>query len=366
MIKLALFSDAFYDANKSKRKDEMYEKSGLMPARKLVYVLFLITTLSFLQSCKKPPAELTATLRHQYTETPIIASLLTSDSRHAIILDAKQQLTIWDNDSLNVIRQWSPESLPENSQYLAYSASKERLLVASDKIISVWNYLTGTLVGTLDLTPHLGDAEIESLLFTNNTSKFVIGTSSGSIIFADIGNNTFRQNQAHSGEVRLLRLSKNGQTLYSGGNDGKVVQWDLFNLKVKESIETPFRITSLVLSSESNKVFVSDALDEQFVWDPTQNRVVFELDYWQQYRWFRHGIFINNNEYLLTSSPKTELFLWDLVNNQEILYWYAESHSMGSTVSDMALTPDNQLLTLTSDGVLQKWDYQALLRAEAN
>ncbi len=319
----------------------------------------VVLSCLWLAACTSELPSIDAVKRVQLSNELVLQGKLSKDGKSSYLLSKGPVFSQWQNQSQEPVLQINAQNLLPNTRRFTLSQDEKRLLTADARTVLLWQLPEAAVLGSLDLTSHLGDASITSMLFISN-NYFVIGASDGTLLFADINNNLFRRNGSHDGEVVHLQLTQNKDYLLSGGNDGQVIMTDLGTLLVRSKFELPFRITSLQLSANNQWVFVSDALNQNFIWDPWRNKKILELDYWQQYKWFRHSRFIAGNRYLLTTSPKTELSLWDMQTGKETAMWQAESQGFGSTVNDLVVL-DNQLLTLSSDAVLQWWDLAPLL-----
>ncbi|XOV80790.1 MAG: WD40 repeat domain-containing protein [Aestuariibacter sp.] len=327
---------------------------------KRIYILWLsLVAVSGLIACQPELPTLQASNRIQLSDSPVVAAKLSSDGQFSYLLLANNHLQKWQNNDASLIREW--QALDDDSLHLAISEDASHVITANQKALTLWFADATTPLGNLDLTMQLGDANITAVDFWQSPSVFLIGTSAGTIFVADIHNSTYRAMQQHGGEVTKFARFNDTQYLLSGGNDGLAILWDMRQFQLKEKVDTPFRITSLTVSSDSGLTFISDALEKQLLWQPVKNQIISELEYWQQYKWFRLATFIQNDKYLITTSPKTEITLWDISSNEAIAMWGSESHSMGSTVLDMTYLNNHRLVTLTSDAVLEHWEITSLI-----
>lgn len=318
-----------------------------------------ILTIAFLSACSKEIPTLSASSSETLTSELVLDAQFSRDNKLAYLLTKGPNFTIWDLSSATSKQFISAENLTPNTRKFTISDTGSRLLTSDGKTLSLWQLSDLQLLGSLDFSSHLGDANITSMAFIRD-SILVTGNSDGSLIFADLDNQVFRRSQFHSNEVVQIIVGHDKQFLYSAGNDGRVITSDLQLYEIKSEYETPFRITSLVSNEDNSIMFVSDALDKQTLLRPFKNAVAAELDYWQQYRFFRLGLFMDEDRKLLTTSPKTELSLWDSKTGKEIASWQATTQSGGSTVMDVGLLFDKQIITITSDAVVETWDLAAI------
>lgn len=322
-----------------------------------LFIGLILTTLFV--GCTKDLPTISATHATQLTQAVVLQARLSNDNQQAFLLTRGPVFTQWDIATTRPIKSITAEQLAPDTQRFAVSDDESRLLTSSRRGLFLWLMDNTELLGSMDFRQQLGDAKITSMAFITK-SLLVTGNSDGSLIFADLTNKVFRQSHAHSNEVTLLLVGRHKNTLYSAGNDGKVVVTDLQLYETKNQYSTPFRITSLVSNQDNSLLFISDALDQQAFWRPLQNKVISRLDYWQQYRFFRKGLFIENDQRLLTTSPKTSISLWDTQTGEELAVFQATAKSKGSTIMAMQQVRKQQIITLTSDAVIETWDLTGL------
>lgn len=323
-----------------------------MKSNRLLVYLFL---LPFLWSCQKEEHHIFASSRWQITENVIVDGKLSSSGEYTSLLLSDNSLELWNNKVQQKVSMWQSDQLVPDTLLLDLSETAEFILSASDTAIQVWHAESEVALGMVDLSKHLGDAKITQIRFCVAPYQFVIGTNSGDVIFANTQNNSYRVNRHHSSDVTKLELSQDKRTLFSGGNDGLVVKWDLIDYRAITTKALPFRIVSLAVGSNSH-LFISDALKDHILWNSEQQTVTGQIKHWKRFKWFRHALFYPQQNGLITSSPKTDMYLWSLKDMSLKGSWMVESQSLGSSVADFVLIDTQKLRPLTTDGVVQDWD----------
>lgn len=329
---------------------------------KIKYLALLIIILATLlaTSCSRNYPEPVALSEWKITEQVVIEGELSQSGKFTALLLSDNSLELWSNSAKAKVALWQPNQLELDTYKLNLADSAEHILTASHKKIQTWHTESDEPLGTLDLTAHLGDAKITQIHFWQPPHRFFVGTSAGDVIFADTQSNTYRVHRSHSGEVVKLSLTANGLTLYSAGNDGRAVKWDVTNYNPDTFIDLPYRITSLAVGADG-VVFISDALKDHILWQSEQDQIIGRFTHNKRFKWFREAIFLSNQNSLITSSPKTELTLWSLESFEVTSLWQAKSLGFGSAIESMVIVKPTVLRTLTSDGVLQDWDLTSLL-----
>lgn len=326
----------------------------MKPSKLLTFLLLL----PFIFSCQSEEASLLATKRWQINDNFIVDGKLSGNGEFTSLILSNNSLELWQNSSQQQISLWQQDQLLPNTLLLDVSDTAEFILSANDNAVQLWHAESKESLGMVDLSKHLEDAKITQIRFVTAPYRFIIGTNSGDVILADTQNNRYRVNRQHSSDVVKLELSKDNRTLFSGGYDGLVVKWDLTNFSPLAKKSLPFRIVSLAVGDDSH-IFISDALNDHIIWDSTNNTVIGKIDHWERFKWFRHALFDPQMRWLVTSTPKTDMYIWRLKDMTEIGSWGVESQGLGSSVLDMKLIGNNKLRTLSTNGVLQDWDLSA-------
>lgn len=322
--------------------------------------VFAIVLLSYgLLACQRDIPTLNASHRWQITSHFIIDASLSAKGDTTALLMADNSIALWNNATQQNITAWPATQLVSDTMMLSLSDDAGYVLSASKTAVQLWDASKPSPLGTLNLVSQLGDATITQITFWVAPFKLIVGTSAGDIIFADIQNNTYRVNRSHSADVVKLELTANADTLYSGGYDGKVIRWDLHDFEAVKTKTLPYRVTSLALA-DGGVVFISDALDNQILWDSANDRELGQLSYSTRFKWFRHALIDEDKHRLITSSPKAEIFLWDMHTLNLLGQWMIDAQGLGSTTEDMVLMDDETLRTISSDGILQDWEIKRL------
>lgn len=303
---------------------------------------------------------LSAASAKQLPVESLIQAKLSQNAAQVFVLEQGQVFALWDVASETSLKFIDGDTLPPNTRSFAVSENDKVFVTTNGKSLSLWDLNSFSIIGSLDFRKQLGDASILSLAIISD-SVLLAGSSDGSIFYSDLANKVFRKLHIHGNEVVKITIGPDKKHFYSAGNDGKVIVTDLSDFTTKAQYEAPHRITSMFNNHDYSLIFISDALDQQVIWQPWQNSVVTELGYWQQYRFFRLGLFMRDASLLMTTSPKTKVTLWDTTTGEEVANWTATTRSLGSTIIDIQQPSDSKIITVTSDGVIETWDFSPLL-----
>ncbi|MFT5312640.1 MAG: WD40 repeat protein [Paraglaciecola sp.] len=322
----------------------------------LLKASILVLLASCLLACEPWGSMQQPTLTYQYSKRPLVDAVLSADGAQALSLSIDGVLSLWDNQSHSLIREWRDFDINETVYYAALSRNKQWAAVAGINYVSFLNVSKGE--DLLNWQPRgLDNGVTITVLTLGLSNKDVwLGLSDGSIIHIDLPNKQQSMFTHHKGPIADIKISDNQQTILSSSTDGSVVYWEAKTGLTLNEREQNYRITSLALHQKSSKVFLSDALKSQIVWDLQDPTISRKISYISPARTFQESLFVDDGRKLITASPGHSITLWDVKSGKELNQWQVGSHSSTSTVLAMANGHYTVLHTLSSDGVLAVWD----------
>lgn len=313
----------------------------------------------FLSSCSEDVNQLNATSSFQYPTTSLIAADIADDASIIALLSVNK-LSVWSVATKQLIYQWDLLSFQEPQLYISLAKNKQYVATASKNKVSIFNIWTKTSVSTWEVDGFSSLSKITSLQFNENGEQLYIGLNEGSIVKVDLKRKTKSVFQVHSSNVNFIALSKHGQFALSASVDGSIVYFNTDTGNAIATIKAKTRITSLVLDSPSNQFFYSDALNTHQVVNLDNFTIVSSFNYFERFKYFRKGIFINNGAALFNSTPKNQIAVWDIKTGKQIQKGQISSLTFGSTVLDIAVTMNGNIVTISSDGVIETWNTKHL------
>lgn len=320
---------------------------------RLVFMwLFILMT-----SCSSPESELTAIKQHRLIEEFVIAADLSHDGALSVIVTDSLSIHVWDNNTLESIATWDANLLDVAPLFVDISADKKQLLVSGENQVVLLDIKQNSEIGRWPIRGVVSDYKITAARYFQEIGMFALGMNDGAVVIADLNAGVFKKAAIHASTVTHLTLDESEQYLLSGGHDGLVAKLLRDDLSVINTQEFDHRISSLVVDERTNKAFISDTLDSQVVIDIYTFNELSSLSYSKRWRWFKDALFVKNGQFLITSSPKTGVFMWDANKGKQVAFWDAKVYSLASQVMAMAINNDGQLITLTNDAVIETWQY---------
>ena len=165
------------------------------------------------------------------------------------------------------------------------------------------------------------------------------------------GGNPGYELKGHSGKIKSLIFSYDGNFLYSAALDGKVLKWDLTARTSTDLATGTIQIISIDLSV-SNK-FIAGISDQgkATVWKPEQNTEKFTIG--SAGKKIRSIRFKPDEEHIAVGYDDGMIELWNIVLQKKISEFKAHS----GEVNDIRFNSRfEQMATAGNDGTLKLWD----------
>lgn len=324
-------------------------------AKKLKYLvlLFVIT----LGGCTEPSSFVIKNdEEHAFSDNLIYLAQFSDDAKELAMIDEQRQIAIWDIKSKNSIFNLSSSQTPQEIRAFYYKKNEKLLLIASSNYIEFWDVAAKEKIGNLKVFSDEPLARISALSVSEHCGLIAVGMTDGTLFLYNRSSNTSVQNKLHESTINFIYFDASARYILTSGLDGKVNKSGVENLEVEFTKEFKTRISALVYDEHTQYFFVSDVLDNQSVFEFGAGRLISKLDYTSRFRWFRGGAFIDNRQYLLTTSPKTSISMWRNSTGKEVLTWDSKTLSLGSTNLDLKVVGQN-VFTITSEGVYQRWSF---------
>ncbi|MDG1751328.1 MAG: WD40 repeat domain-containing protein [Thalassotalea sp.] len=317
--------------------------------------LLLVVIISYLIIGCEKPVTLISSNHHQFTENAVIDADISDDGKYSLILEVNNSVSLWDNTTYSLINEWEGSEFTQQQYKVVLSKDNQWIAVSGKHFVTLFSVNGTHKKLSWKVNGFSKDAQISQVMLNSIGNKVIIGLTEGSVIVADITSETRSQFNLHEGPVTQLKFSDNEQRLISASLDGQVNKWDISTGKVIWNDKLPFRITSLAFDDLSQKLFISDALNNQRFLSLDRGVDISKLNYFERNRYFREAIFLDGTNKLLTSSSKYQISLWNVETGDEHSQGEIRAHNFGSTVLDFAVNENNDILTLSSDGVLELW-----------
>jgi len=157
--------------------------------------------------------------------------------------------------------------------------------------------------------------------------------------------------KGHSGRIKSLIFSYDGNFLYSAALDGKVIKWDLGARTSTDLLTGEVQITSIDLSSSNRYLAGISSSGDATVWN--QERSYEQLRIESPGKKIRNIRFKPDEERIAVGYDDGIVELWDVATKKKIL----EFHAHQGEINDIRFNRKfPQMATAGDDGALKLWD----------
>ncbi len=300
------------------------------------------------------------------TNIPLLSGEFSPKATYVAMLAIDHSISVIHRREQRLVKLWEPGVCKEPLYLLSLSENMKTIVAAGKYYVCVMSVTTGDVLASWKINGSSEDAQITAVKLNTNGNKVFIGLNEGSIIMVDIKENKRSFYPKHSSSVRHILLSNNDQFVTSGGFDGNVVQWRVEDGVTLWNIEQKFRITSLAIDDFHNRLFISDALNNQKIFELDSQQTITSLQYYQRNRYFRAARFIDDGSKIIVSSSKFEFSVWDVSSGKELITAHIAAQNMGSTTIDFEGDRRGNIYTISTDGILERFDQKHFTRFESH
>jgi len=317
------------------------------------FKFWLFLSVLLLSACNQiePIAE-SGTAKHLTNELLINAEL-SENGKHSATLSVNA-IRVFDNDTGKQTFFYDIGDLQEPQRYSSISGDPKRIATAGVSTVHLFNLTSGQKLLSWRARATVEQAKISAIKLNHIGDKILVGFTDGSVSVTDLSAKTQLLYKVHSSDVRYLHFSQFEQYILTGASDSYLVLLSLENGQVEERFKFPSRITALELARGSELIFAADALSNDKIGNLKQRSLPEQLSYVERNRHFRAAKFAPDKQRLITAAAKSGISVWDLASKDEIAQGNIKATTASSTTKGIAIVRDG-FLTLSSDGVLQKW-----------
>jgi WD40 repeat protein len=150
------------------------------------------------------------------------SAALNADASLAFVALENGTVTVYDTANGEEVRSFRAHGGDDIGRIaLAAHPHGKRVVTSGDTSVALWEPRTGELVKRIDVGMKAGG------LALSGDGKLAAVTDDKEIAVVDLESGKVAQRFAHPGGARHFAFAPDGRTLYSGGNDGTVLVWDV-------------------------------------------------------------------------------------------------------------------------------------------
>ena len=152
-----------------------------------LFITYILLVSFIFSGCDKPSA-LIAKKHHQLIQSALIDGHLSKNGKYSVILDVKNNVSLWNNISYQLIKQWPSATFSQQQYYVVLSNNQQWLFVAGKHSVTLLSVNGDPNPLTWQVNGFDSDAQISQILINSIGTKVIIGLTEGSVIVVDITN----------------------------------------------------------------------------------------------------------------------------------------------------------------------------------
>lgn len=310
-------------------------------------IILLLCTILII-SCNFEPLNVV-----KLTSSPLYSATLSQDGTYAILSSADDGLNYWDLIENKPIYRWFHETQHNQVIHAAISANTQYAITLSHHSVAMWQLDTGKSMGIWSLS-----AKGQQVAIANN-GAFLVGLSDGSVMFMSQTQQKLIKFLGHQEKVNAVAISNDGKLALTGGNDHQVILWNTHTGQIKQQWQLDTRIMAIALSDDKQYSFANDSSNQGIIWRNGNGSKLSELNINVRTQIFSYVQFINQGKQLMTGTSRQNIMLWRTKDGKKIAQWKVQatknSKFKGAVVYSLAHKQPNQLLSISSNGLLETW-----------
>ncbi len=357
---------------------------------KIVKIITTILLLAFVNACSDEPKN-----QLLLAQKGVLAASLSSDGRLAIVASANHDMALWDVAKKRYMRTLQHiKDKAANVIAMSFSFDNKFLLTADQNTIILWDLETGRTLGYFKLK-----STITSVSLSNKGYAALVGMVDGKAQYISLENGqilkefdhkamqtvyinpddakfkqaiektgtkveTVKENNQEDSfavigkTVNAVALSKDGNFALTGSDDHMAVLWDIGKASPIHKWQHKTRVTFVAISPDNRFALTATQFSPAFLWDIQSGELIAELKnnkttitnavFSKDATMAALGVLPQSAELWQVSPPYSRLQRWSIPKLDK---WKPTSR----VVYALALTPNNELLTIDSSGYLTWW-----------
>ncbi|WP_293746324.1 PQQ-binding-like beta-propeller repeat protein [uncultured Paraglaciecola sp.] len=284
------------------------------------------------------------------------ASHISADNTITVVSTIENGITVWDLAKNEQRFVWRHQDDGNNSVTNIHIAFDNSYVVTSDReAFALWNLDIGEPEGFW----RIDEASIRDIAVSNQGRGILVGRGNGKVMFFEPKTGRRLEFLGHQEKINSVDISPNGFYALTGGNDYLAYLWDTRTGQVIHKFDHTSRVTKVALDDNGRYAFTADSKRDARVWDLVTGKEVSNLRFSARQRIFTAAVFSDDGKYLLTGSPARRINRWDVETGKELNEWRVSaregSKPASAVVHDIGFTSENEIISESSSGLLEKW-----------
>jgi len=319
----------------------------------MIKLLSLLICCLLLSSCSDNNVQsAAATTLQRYSQSVIKAADISVDGQYSLLSDNKQ-ICLWDNQKNELLYDCLQGLEAQLIELLGISKSKRYFFTSNRVNVHLYDLASGRLVTVWTA----GDNIINDIAMSDNETKLIFGFRSGQASVVEVNSNNVTTFTPHRLDINSVSISADGSKAFTGSSDKTAVLWKTHTGEKIQSFSHATRVNHVAMGANAKVAFTLDAIKDRNFWLLKIGKKFAELESNIKFIEFNDSQISENNQWLVSASPKQKLQLWQVKSGKLLGQWQAyktENRDRASVIA-IQLINNQTIATVTSDGVYQTW-----------
>lgn len=240
--------------------------------------------------------------------------------------------------------------------HLTFSADGQFLLSATATQVALWQMDTGKNVGFWSMP---ATVTIRDIAVSDFGRHLLIAQSDGKVQHVTLSSGRRIEFLGHTENVNSIALSPNGRYALTGGSDLQSYLWDTETAQILLTMPSSNRVTKVALDPLGRFAFTADSQKQASIYDLKTGQRMTQLPL-DRGRIFTSARFSEDGTYLLTGAPSQRVSVFAVATGVLTSDWQVSpspfSRQPNALVYDVAIMPNQQVLTISSSGLAEYWE----------
>lgn len=286
---------------------------------------------------------------HSTSNSLVETSAISHDGQFTLVANSAS-VCLWNNVTKSLQLDCITDKAKDYIEIVKIAKNNQYFIISNRVSVRLYALTTGKLIGEWSLQDHI----INDIALSENSDVILLGFRSGKASVINPFTKAMATYQKHKLDINAVSISDDGMFAFSGSSDKTANYWSTLTGENIHSFKHLSRVNHVVMSGDKSIAFSIDAIKDRMIWDLTTGKLIAELDSHLRFIEFNDTKFSSDNKLLLSGSPKQTLQLWRMRDGKLIAQWQAKQLKKRSSVISVAFQDEN-ILSNTSDGVLQTW-----------
>jgi hypothetical protein len=249
------------------------------------------------------------------------SAAISPDAEFALIGSITHGGSLWRVHDHERLYNWNHKQDSEtNIVAAAFSPESHYAFTADHQTMVLWDTQNGQSI-TFWTAPH----EVLSVALGPNADFALLGLADHSVVIYDVQKGGIKRTFYHKNRVRSVALSDDGKLAISGSEDDTAKLWDVASGKMLHNWQHNDEVRLVAIAADGSKAFSVSKYDKAILWNTQSGAAIGELPLQsfklQRGLTFTAAEFSADGNQLLTGSSDRVVQLWDTNTRKELKRW---------------------------------------------